>query len=367
MKFFSNDAKENSDGPDYDREQGGDVVTSEPVAVPQQRAGSPWSDTPGSPDSELATQERRDGTNDEWASSTTDEPVSTTYGPDGTVSESTDRTDADTDEDREHDGVKDEDARVEERADEDEAIRDEGSFDSPEAVDPATGDSLDKSDSFVESDKSEAAVDAERESHHEDVAVVEARDEETLKDDGSFDGPEAVDPTTGHSLDETVGEHRADEDRVEEDRLEEERADEDRDEAEAVPVVDAAPVEETTPEQTEAVPVATADETPADETPADEPVAVAATPGSVPEPAVDRLFPAGDSFAERFREIQLVFVDNPKEATAQAAGLVTEAVDAITTALNEQKNALAAGSDDTEQLRVELRGYRDMLNRLTAL
>ena len=37
MKFFSNEAKENTDD-DRDR---GDVVTSDPVAVPQQRAGSP--------------------------------------------------------------------------------------------------------------------------------------------------------------------------------------------------------------------------------------------------------------------------------------------------------------------------------------
>jgi hypothetical protein len=93
----------------------------------------------------------------------------------------------------------------------------------------------------------------------------------------------------------------------------------------------------------------------------------AATPGSVPAPELDRLFPGGDAFADRFREIQLVFVDTPKEATAQAASLVAEAVQAVTSALNERKNALTAGSDDTEQLRVELRGYRDLLNRITKL
>jgi hypothetical protein len=94
---------------------------------------------------------------------------------------------------------------------------------------------------------------------------------------------------------------------------------------------------------------------------------VDAKPGSVPEPTIDRLFADGDSFAERFREIQLVFVDTPKEATAQAAALVAEAVDAVTAALNQQKDALAANSDDTEKLRVELRGYRDLLNRITTL
>jgi len=94
---------------------------------------------------------------------------------------------------------------------------------------------------------------------------------------------------------------------------------------------------------------------------------VAAAPGSAPAPALDRLFTDGDSFAERFRDIQLRFVDSPKEATADAAALVGEAVDKLTSALQAQKDSLGGDSDDTEQLRVQLRSYRDLLNRLSAL
>jgi hypothetical protein len=382
MKFFSNEAKENTDGPDYDRESG-DVVTSDPVSVPQQRAGSPWSDTPGNADDELATREQRDGTDEGWGSAPETAPESattTTYGPDGTVTESVDK-DADAEDEAKDDVAKDD------------ALKDEGTFDSPEAVDPVTDEPLDKSDSLDESDKSDAQLDAERASTDEEdtldepsATVVEEEDKDSataeeiraedeaedaeeaaedeaddetaktedeqeaaVKHDDTYDGPDAVDPTTGDSLDDVETEHHADE--VVEP-------------VGAVPVavVDTAPADtfDTAPADTfDTVPVTEADPVPV--------AAVAGTPGSVSEPAVDRLFPGGDSFAERFREIQLVFVDNPKEATAQAATLVTEAVDAITSALNEQKNALAAGSDDTEQLRVELRGYRDMLDRLTGL
>jgi hypothetical protein len=97
------------------------------------------------------------------------------------------------------------------------------------------------------------------------------------------------------------------------------------------------------------------------------PVAAASTPGGAPAPALDRLFADSDSFADRFRDIQLRFVDSPKEATADAAALVNEAVDKLTDALRAQKDALGGDSDDTEQLRVQLRSYRDLLNRLSAL
>jgi len=305
MKFFSNDAKENSDEP-YGRDHS-DVVTSDPVAVPQQRAGSPWSDAPattetdapgstspeasstvdadtdtdtdteaGSPDDELADRERRDGT-DEDQTEDGEEPASrrdetdtlTTYHPDGTVET----------EDRSDESV------------EAAAVTDEGTFDSPRAVEPATGEPL--TSSSDESDKS----DETDESDEPPSEPASRRDVEEV--------PAAV-------TDETAT---------------------DRAEAQAESV----------------------------ETP------VAAAPGSVAAPALDRLFADGDSFAERFREIQLRFVDSPKEATADAAALVGEAVDKLTGALKAQKDALGGDSEDTEQLRVQLRSYRDLLNRLSVL
>ena len=66
--------------------------------------------------------------------------------------------------------------------------------------------------------------------------------------------------------------------------------------------------------------------------------------------------------------MQLRFVDSPKEATSEAAQLVDEAVDKLTASLKSQKNALTGDhGEDTEKLRVELRGYRDILNRILSL
>jgi len=314
MKFFSNDAKENNDEP-YGRDHS-DVVTSDPVAVPQQRAGSPWSDAPatteaetsdttetdteaeaGSPDDELADQESRDGTDEEPASRRDETDTLTTYHPDGTV-ETEDQPDA------------------VDRAGEPAA---EAAVVEPVTGEPLSAESESESDEpESESDEPESDPALRREVEDEPAAVTEETETETAKDRAEAQA----------EADDTVAKARADEAVAEQ---EEEPA-----------VVDAEPV----PAAAEAAP---------------------STPGSVPAPALDRLFSDGDSFAERFREIQMRFVDSPKEATADAAALVGEAVDKVTSALQAQKDALGGDSDDTEQLRVQLRSYRDLLNRLSAL
>ncbi|RZU53630.1 hypothetical protein EV385_5561 [Krasilnikovia cinnamomea] len=83
----------------------------------------------------------------------------------------------------------------------------------------------------------------------------------------------------------------------------------------------------------------------------------------------DTLFAAADTqgLQERWRDVQLRFVDSPKEATAEAAALVEEAVDKLTAGLRSRKDSLGGESDDTEALRVQLRGYRDILNRILSL
>jgi hypothetical protein len=330
MKFFSNDAKENES--EYDREHS-DVVTSDPVAVPQQRAGSPWSDAPGSPasdaaeagspDDELAAQEERDGTDETPASPSSD-------------SASSDSDSASVD----SDAVS---------LDGEAAVRDEGTFDSPEAVDPATGEKLDSSHDAPDDSSRDAShdepvdlsLDEPTDSSHEPVAVA-ADEDDTAKD-------------------------RAEADAEAEEAIEEARADETQAQINGAPVaVDPEPVPALATESTDDTTPAASD-VEAVTVVAAVPVEAAATPGSVPAPALDRLFADGDSFAERFRDIQLRFVDSPKEATADAAALVGEAVDKVTAALNSQKEALGGDSDDTEQLRVQLRGYRDLLNRLSAL
>jgi len=125
------------------------------------------------------------------------------------------------------------------------------------------------------------------------------------------------------------------------------------------------------------VPVgATGDEsgpTAAGDTTATETAAVPAgdkLPGSVAEPDLGTIFAVDvvQSFQGRWREVQLRFVDSPKEATGEAAVLLDEVVEQLATSLRAQKDLVAKDtSDDTEQLRVELRGYRDMLNRILGL
>jgi hypothetical protein len=96
-------------------------------------------------------------------------------------------------------------------------------------------------------------------------------------------------------------------------------------------------------------------------------------PGTVPAPELGPLFadPDAHAFRDRWRDVQLRFVDDPKAAAAEAAGLVDEVVEALSASLKKQREQIAgaAGQDsgDTEQLRVRLRSYRDFLDHLLSL
>jgi hypothetical protein len=342
MKFFSNDAKENTDGPDYDGPDNRsdydrdrtDLVTSDPVAVPQQRAGSPWTDAPAGDttdtarggadaetdfrtetdsDAELAEQERRDGTDEDVP--TTDDRLEAPAQP----------------------GSEGDDSYTSEA----------------EGLHRAEDDDLDKP---ATDDSHEAEGDHEAKGDHavdEHEAAADHPVDESLKDEGTFDSPEAVEPTTGEPLDSASVHDEADKDEVNGAPL--------AVEPEPVPLPalepDTATATATASSSDDDVPVVAA-----------VPVETAGTPGSTPAPALDKLFADGDDYADRFRDIQLRFVDSPKEATAEAAALVGEAVDKLTAALTSQRDALSGGdTEDTEKLRVELRGYRDLLNRLRAL
>ncbi|WIM97529.1 hypothetical protein ACTOB_001058 [Actinoplanes oblitus] len=70
---------------------------------------------------------------------------------------------------------------------------------------------------------------------------------------------------------------------------------------------------------------------------------------------------------DRWRDIQLRFVDDPKTSTGEAAALVDETIEKLTSSLRQHRGSLASGRDDTEALRVELRAYRDILDRLLGL
>ncbi|MGW3789394.1 hypothetical protein ACWD5Z_32855 [Micromonospora chokoriensis] len=73
-------------------------------------------------------------------------------------------------------------------------------------------------------------------------------------------------------------------------------------------------------------------------------------------------------FRDRWRDVQLRFVDDPHAAAGEAQSLVEEAIQALSSALAAQKNTLGgwqdAGSADTEQLRMAVRNYRDFLDRV---
>ncbi|WP_053175748.1 hypothetical protein [Nonomuraea sp. SBT364] len=74
----------------------------------------------------------------------------------------------------------------------------------------------------------------------------------------------------------------------------------------------------------------------------------------------------------RWRDLQAAFVDDPGEAVQRADGLVGEVVETLTSTLNARTGELRerwkdAGDSDTEQLRLALREYRGVLERLLAL
>ncbi|RAO01044.1 hypothetical protein GAR05_01906 [Micromonospora saelicesensis] len=86
------------------------------------------------------------------------------------------------------------------------------------------------------------------------------------------------------------------------------------------------------------------------------------------EPATLLDTDTAQGFRDRWRDVQLRFVDDPQAAAGEAQSLVEEAIQALSSALAAQKNTLGgwqdAGSADTEQLRMAVRNYRDFLDRV---
>ncbi|MFY1578315.1 hypothetical protein ACN26Z_25795 [Verrucosispora sp. WMMD703] len=95
-----------------------------------------------------------------------------------------------------------------------------------------------------------------------------------------------------------------------------------------------------------------------------------ASPGAAAPAGAATLFDdtTAQGFRDRWRDVQLRFVDDPRAAAGEAQSLVEEAMEALSAALAEHRNKLGgwqeAGSSDTEQLRVAVREYRDFLDRV---
>jgi hypothetical protein len=95
-------------------------------------------------------------------------------------------------------------------------------------------------------------------------------------------------------------------------------------------------------------------------------------------PAVQLIPPdERDKLALRLQQSLTGFVDGPRHAVEEAAALLDETAKRITAALTERRHSLRAGwqsasegrsaEADTEELRVALRAYREVTERLLRL
>jgi hypothetical protein len=97
------------------------------------------------------------------------------------------------------------------------------------------------------------------------------------------------------------------------------------------------------------------------------------SPGDVAIDPVAALWPAeaAEALRERWRELQLRFVDDPQNAAAEADFLVGEAIETLTGSLASLRGDLAhwrsEGDGDTERLRVAVQGYRGLFDRILGL
>jgi hypothetical protein len=96
-------------------------------------------------------------------------------------------------------------------------------------------------------------------------------------------------------------------------------------------------------------------------------------PGAVEATPIGAVWAEGaaDGLRDRWRELQLRFIDDPRSVAGEADQLVGEAVASVTAALQAQREQLSSwqgeGGDDTERLRAAVRQYRDFFDRLLGL
>jgi hypothetical protein len=76
------------------------------------------------------------------------------------------------------------------------------------------------------------------------------------------------------------------------------------------------------------------------------------------------MWPDMGDLRQRFEAIQSEFIDDPKGAVTKAEGLIKDVVERITRSMHERIDTMHRGvesTDDTEQLRQTMRGYRDLV------
>ena len=85
------------------------------------------------------------------------------------------------------------------------------------------------------------------------------------------------------------------------------------------------------------------------------------------------LFPpqVAQDFRQRWDQVQIGFVDDPRRAVQQADELVAQVMKSLAATFADQRSRLEAGlgrgDPNTEDLRVALRGYRSFFQRLLSL
>jgi len=93
-------------------------------------------------------------------------------------------------------------------------------------------------------------------------------------------------------------------------------------------------------------------------------------PGQAGLPVTGGLAGDPEQMHQRWSAIQSAFVDDPRASVADAAEFVSEAIAALVAGVQERERGLRAEWErdgaDTEDLRNALRGYRGLLNQLTA-
>jgi hypothetical protein len=96
-------------------------------------------------------------------------------------------------------------------------------------------------------------------------------------------------------------------------------------------------------------------------------------PGQVRSERTVELLPdrAVEGLRERWREVQLRFVDDPRAAAAEADTVVSDTINMLNESLQSARTDLSewrtSNESDTEGLRVALRRYRGFLDRVLAL
>ncbi|MBT2235652.1 hypothetical protein [Nonomuraea sp. NEAU-A123] len=95
-------------------------------------------------------------------------------------------------------------------------------------------------------------------------------------------------------------------------------------------------------------------------------------PPATPAPAVSLLDSDPAGVQDRWRDLQTSFVDDPRDAVQRADSLLDEVMASVHQALESRIRELQdrwknSGHNDTEQLRMALRSYRDILHRLLPL